>query len=582
MRRPLLLSLSMTILVLAAHPARACLTDSGGAQSNHFSATFRSSLIQDFNDYALIFEDAKTSACSGIARQNLITKIQTTGWHYDGLNRWVGPYQGWLEGNQVAVIYAAALMIGGNGDLNQTLDDRLQSIRGSYAYNPGPGCGWGLSGWTNHGDTCMEEHAAAAAGYAWMAAYVSQKMGYAYAQSHVNYSKYQIDQALSTADSICISDPTRPFDAYGRGPCNVDRYDPSDGHYYTDSEWSEVLRDLLIPDGAGHTKADVYAFNRSENITYGAGQLTVLNAALIGLEEAGYSQSLRDDQQMIAEALLEEAQRKSDSGGNWFKGTPFAPFGTGTCADVSVVNGAAVRNNDNAGCADGNARPKIFSLNSRAYRGSTYSSFFERYIGAFSPPTTIVDHWITNGQNNYAQQSAFQFAEFDDSLFSGDANEGNLGPGRKAMYKNLGWTWSTIDNRRNNENEPWQPIGEYRPRLKAYLDDNDPYGWLDGITDYGSLGAAVYGWACDRDRPTFQIKVQIRVDGQNVGEGTAHYESEAQVNYECGGGTAHRYSIAIPASTKGHWVEAWGIDATWKGETRLAAYNCGQQYACTW
>jgi len=583
MRKHLLFPVALAIsFVLFTRSAGACVTDAYSRQFNHFNDTFRNSLILDFNDYGLIFEDAKTPECSALAREALIRKIGTTGWHYDAFGRWVGPFMGWLEGNQVALIYASGLMIGGNGDLNQTLDDRLQSIRGSYAYNQSPGCGWDIPGWSNHGDTCMEEHAAAAAAYAWMAAYVSKRLGWWYASSHVSYANSHIDAALSTADSICISDPNEQMAPYGRGPCNVDRYDPDDGHYLTQEEWMAKLTDKLTPEANGHTKADVYSFNRSENIVYGAGQLTILNAALIGLEEASYGRNLRDDQQLIAAALVEEAQRKSDSGGNWFKGSEFAPSGTGTCADASVVNGAVVRNNDVAGCADGKARPRIFNLNTRAGRGSPYSSFWEHYLYSQTPRTVVVDHWIKDGQHNYSQQSAYQFNEFDDSLFSGDASEGNLGPGRKVIYKNLGWTWSTIDPRRYNENVPWQPIGDSRPRLTAYLDENEPYGWLDGIIDYGSLGAAVYGWACDRDRPTFAIKVQIRVDGMTVGEGWASYDSEPQVNYECGGGSAHRYAIAIPPWTKGHWVQAWGIDATWKGETLLAAYNCGQLYACTW
>src|ERR1043166_5885729 len=101
---------------------------------------------------------------------------------------------GFLEGNQVALIYAAALMIGGNGDLNSNLDWALSG--GSRGYGPrssqsntgpgrgGAGSGWQSSGWLNGGDTCMEEHAAAAAAYAWIAAYESKRYGYWSASSH--------------------------------------------------------------------------------------------------------------------------------------------------------------------------------------------------------------------------------------------------------------------------------------------------------------------------------------------------------------------------------------------------------------
>lgn len=575
-RRLFPLAIAIVLVWLAAAPAGACITNTG---QYNFSDTFRSSLIGDFNDYALILEDAKTPECSAYAREALIRKISTTGWHWDGHfpPRWVGPFQGWLEGNQVALIYAAALMIGGNGDLNTPLNDRLIGRGGpiDYAYNPGNGCGWRIEGWRSRGDTCMEEHAAAAAGYAWIAAYVAKRNGSWYANAYASYSRWHIAEALSTGDSICINDPNEPTDPYGRGPCNVDvsGLDPQSK--------MDVLTAKLTPDANGRTVADVLSFNRGENITYGAGQLTIIGAALIGLEEAQQPAYLGDDAQLIAWALIDEAQRKSTSDGSWFKGDGgSAP----TCADVTVVNNnAAFRSNDSTNCADNNVRPKIYNLNARRSVNNPYTSFAERYVNSRVPRTTVVDHYMADGQLIYAPpQTAFPFNEFNDALFSNDANEQNLGPGRRVLYGTLGYRWHTIDPQRYNENQPWSPMTDYRPRLTAYLDDNEPYGWLNGITDYGSLGAAVYGWACDRDRPDFAVKVEIVVDGMVVGSGWAYYSSESQVNYECGGGTAHRYAIAIPAWTKGHWVQAYGLDATWKGRTLLAAYNCGQLYACTW
>src|ERR1041385_4756479 len=278
-----LLSLAIAVAILGdSVSAAACVTDFYSSQYNHFTAAFQGSLIKDFNDYALIFEDAKTPDCSATARDNLYTKITTTGWHSDALGRWVPPYMGFLEGNQVALIYAAALMIGGNGDLNSNLDWALSGgSRGygprSYQYNPGPGCGWQSSGWLNGGDTCMEEHAAAAAAYAWIAAYESKRYGYWSASSHAYNASAHIDAALSTGDSICIYNPNNQTDPAGRGPCNVDVSGMSEADAYG------TLQPILTPDpNTGRTIADVLSFNRGEKMVYGAGQLTILNAALIG------------------------------------------------------------------------------------------------------------------------------------------------------------------------------------------------------------------------------------------------------------------------------------------------------------
>src|ERR1043165_1099695 len=60
-----LLSLAIAVTILGnSVSAAACVTDFYSSQYNHFTAAFQGSLIKDFNDYALIFEDAKTPDCS--------------------------------------------------------------------------------------------------------------------------------------------------------------------------------------------------------------------------------------------------------------------------------------------------------------------------------------------------------------------------------------------------------------------------------------------------------------------------------------------------------------------------------------
>jgi len=576
------LAIAVALVCALAPSADACQTWPYNQPGNHFIPNFRGQLISDFGDYGLIFEDAKTPECSGGAwnpKQGaygaLTIKINETGWHYDALGRWVGPFQGFLEGNEVALIFAAALMIGGNGDLDTPLDCKLNYVRSWYAYNPGPGCGWGTSGWGVGGDTCMEEHAAAAAGYAWIAAYENKRYGYVAAQQHASYAKAHIDAALSTADSICIYDPTLPVDVNGRGPCNVDI------SALPVEERFAKMSELFTPDAQGMTRGFMLPFNRAENMVYGAGQLTVVGAALIGLEEAGWPKNLDDVQQYTVWALLDEAQRKSASSGLYFKGGTDDPSGAGTCAEVNS-SGSLI--GDGHGCADGLARPKIFNLNSRATIGNGgYSSIMERYVGMFTPRTTVVDQRVLGSQST--TQSAYPFNEFNDAYFSPFADDQANNPGRKVMYKHLGWSWFMSQPGRDL-NVEWHPTSDLRPRLWGYLDDNDPIGWLNGITDYGSLGAAVYGWACDRDRPDAQIGVKIYADVNGtlyeVGTGTAYYDSEPAVNSECGGGTAHRYAIAIPAWTKGYQISAYGVDATFRGLAIEPAYNCNMLYSCKW
>jgi len=549
---------------------------------HNFQSTFRG--INGFNnelgDYGLIFEDAKLRDCDGGswnpkqgAYAALVSKINTTGWHYDALNRWVGPFGGFLEGGHVALIFASALMIGGHGDLDTNLDNLLKQVRDSYVYNPGPGCGfYQQSGWLNGGDTCMEEHAAAALAYGWIAAYESQRRGWMAGYGYSQSARSHIHSALSTYDSTCISDltdPNYPVNVNTRGPCNIDTADMT------------VLNDKLLPDpNTGITKADVLSFNRNENIVYGAGLMTLLSGALIGLEEGGYSTSLSSDEQLIAAAFLDEAQRKSDPSGASFKGSPGSSY-AGTCSQVTLDGSNHVVRQDIYGCADGLAQPTIYNLTSRLYQ-TGYSSFYERYVGNYTPRTTVVDHRVVNGQDYYDSQPAYQFNTFNESLFTRDANDSHLNWGRESVYKVLGWTWNTIDYNRYNNNT-WNSAGDdKRPRLWANIDDYNPIGYLDSIDANG----VAYGWTCDQDQPNTSIPLDFYVDGGGLGtfvlRAWTGNGNEQAVSDLCGGGYYHRFATQLPAWTKGHYVYAWGLDATWRGVYNLPGWQCPTAPACVW
>jgi len=75
-----------------------------------------------------------------------------------------------------------------------------------------------------------------------------------------------------------------------------------------------------------------------------------------------------------------------------------------------------------------------------------------------------------------------------------------------------------------------------------------------------SATGLVTGWACDKDAPTLSIPVEIAAGGTVVGRYTANLASEAVVNTQCGGGTAHRYSVQLPTWTKGQTIYVEAID----------------------
>jgi len=585
------------LMLFAAQVQAQCNLPGGYNYNPGFRAD--SPAVGMLGDYGLVFDDAKKRECSiGFiaadqvkhgAYEALIKKINATfsynnptndptgGLHRDHFGLTdpsrpsVKPFQGAFEGGHVALIFAAALMIGGHGDLDTQMDNALIRVRNSYNYTKNPNCGfYQPKGWNNGGDTCMEEHALAATGYAWIAAYEMKRRGPASADPYALKASKLIDDALSTYDSICLNDPAVATNAATRGPCNIDTNNAT------------ILYDELVQDGVSHmTRAYPLSFNREQNMTYGIGQLTIISAALVGLEEAASRKTLTTSQQIIAAALLEEGQRKADPNGYYFNGGAGSP-GNPTCAHASIVNGQVVRDDDR-NCSEGAVRPRIWNLTSkRATQG--YSSFFEQYVQAYPPRTTVVDRRFVNeappsSPTDSVIYNAYKFDQYT-NYFTKDANNGDLNWGRESFYHVLGFRWHTLDPNRN-ANAGWVAAGDNkRPRLWAYLDNFNPGGYLDGI----DVNGVARGWTCDADRPWEAIPVDFYVNGQQtfVLKAWANQPSEAAVNNLCGGGTAHRFVVQMPAWTKGQPISAWGLDSTWRGFTQLAGYACAQNPSCVW
>src|SRR6478752_1759377 len=114
---------------------------------------FRNDLNSDLGDYGLIFQDAATAPCADSAYQALLAKVTATlaaGQHTDALGRPVSPFQGWLEGAGVSLVFAAALELGGQGVLKAGLDAKLEQIpyaSNATPYGLDPGCGFDSGRW---------------------------------------------------------------------------------------------------------------------------------------------------------------------------------------------------------------------------------------------------------------------------------------------------------------------------------------------------------------------------------------------------------------------------------------------------
>lgn len=592
MKTSLRLFAFVAFLALIATPSFAvCLTEpnfdvngnvvtdgSGRVYASGFRDFWRNNFDKDFADYGLLFEDAKDRTCSVWAAQALRWKVEDTLNDANGRNHThvagytgLGPYQNWLEGGHVLLILSAALQIGGHGDMTSALDAKLQQVITSFTSNPhspyglttpcGIGTFWKDVPGVATSDTCMDDHAIGAAALAWVAAYQHKRGNTASRNTNIANAKTALNAAFSVSDSICINDPLiTPLNAAGRGPCNVDN----------------PANIVSVLTRANKTQRGfTYSFNRGQNQVYGFGLLASISAALIGLEEADATDIngnpvakdgngnpiapvyLTDAQKQISAALLREAQRSTPSSGDYFYGHL---GGVGNCR---TFNASAVPTNGQP-CADSAHRPRFYSLGGAAEAGVAPNTFFGKYVG-IAPSTSVYDP-----QSAVDLTSAFTFDKFVWGDFTKNPETANnLHYGRGVWYGNLGYYWHTIHPSRNNfDGEP--VAGQIRGRLSATYDDNNPIGFIDGITPTG----VAYGWTCDKDVPATSIAIDfysggVAGTGAFAGRSYASFASEPAINTLCSGGTAHRFSYQLPAWTQGQTIYPYGLDGTWRGFTLL-------------
>src|SRR3954447_2925217 len=189
----LLLSLVVFLSVPFSNAFAQCRSAVRGTTADvsvfYTAADYSSDVNRNLRDYGIIFEDANTDDCSAAAAVALYKKVSETlsnNGHWPVLdcqvNQYVSAYGGWLEGANVGLIHAAALELGARGKLTAALHNLLMQINypGNIDYHCGfegdehPGCppdpSQSYPRWST-GNSCMDDYAVAAHGWAWMGAY---------------------------------------------------------------------------------------------------------------------------------------------------------------------------------------------------------------------------------------------------------------------------------------------------------------------------------------------------------------------------------------------------------------------------
>jgi MBG domain-containing protein/Big-like domain-containing protein/chitobiase/beta-hexosaminidase-like protein/IPT/TIG domain-containing protein len=411
------------------------LCGAAAGQSNCASAGLNvvtiNGLNQDLNDYAVIFADSAGDSehlpCNSIAANALIAKIRNTLAAGPQLNfgKSVDAYQQWLNGASVSFIFAAAIRLSDRGVLDFQLDQQLQQVRDNFANgvknnnvqqlkSKDPDCGFDGGKFAGQ-NTCMDDYAVAAAGFAWIAAYEKKK-----GRDITTYSenaRLAIGLALSTDESICVVNAADSSilagPLQGRGPCL--QYDNS-------------VRQHLI-DG---TYLALSLNHSTETIAYGLGLITSISSAVVGLKTAGIDVIFTDEEQLLAVALFEEGQRKTATDGSQFlehdcwrflANTVLKQYTTAT--DVTCDDRGGL---DPRFSSDPNAQ-QIYDVATR-YTPTMFpvSTFYTQYIfPGFAAHTTGYNFDVIPG--SFAFNANFNFPDLG-AFF---------GSGRGVFYGQMGW-----------------------------------------------------------------------------------------------------------------------------------------------
>ena len=487
----------------------------------------------DLNDYGRIEADADDPRCVESALAALQAKLANS------LNASPNAFRRWLDSYNVGLVMATANRLGNEGyaaagDCSGTvapdtpLDCLLTLVLQRFEVGvtlPEPiPCGLEV----DPPNTCMDDRSGDASAYAWIAAYRAGR-----GDDVDALQEKAIDNIHAGFAAICIHNPAK--------------FAASDRTRLCDGTISE------LESGSAVTLALNHGY---ELVHYGFGLLTSIASAVVGLRASGYDghygPPLSVDDEIVARGLFAEVQRASASGTE-FRGPDDS--GHGGCI-TPLRSGGVWTLLDNAWCGGDPQRepvyhPDMYHLNSADF---TVRTFFPDIVdGPPDIPETIYRSTSPVNQQRFTETNGF------------------FSRGRYEVYEIHGFEW--IGKSEGRGAESW-----FMPP-----NHSAPIGFFEGVSRDG----VAEGWACDPDFPWSQpseVRGTVWVDianehGTVVGAARANAASEPAVNALCGGGTAHRFAIHVPAAARGEALHAAAHDYTWIGTSTL---RCLAPEGCIW
>ena len=429
-------------------------------------------------------------------------------------------FQQWLDGFLVAEIYAAAMRIGAQGWASQGLDNQLYELAGRFQHNatePSGTCGY------DNWNTCMDDLVGTASGYAWMAAYMKRRPN-RWTQAEVDAKITLAEQYLHKAlKPVSAAEPTN-------GICLRDKP-------VTSGSFTPLCTGTAAELAAG--TAETFSVNHGrQKLHYGFGLMTSVASAKLALELAGnkangtqFQFSTDGTEQNIARALMDEVSRHFDPATRNYK--------YNDCIKRLDTNGVITY--PAADCGDG-YHPDMMAL----------KAFYDTRIG-----NTPNGNYTSNDFN----VNFFTLSDQYETINGVNRDTQHFSYGRFETYGIQAYAWFV-----SNPPRTWMPGDAVNPK-----------GWIDGIS---STGVAT-GWACDPDMPTGRTLIDFYTPDSTtpIVTGTANLYSGTAYQSQCGNGTAHRFSVQLPSSSKTKLIRAWALDYTWYGTTEL---GCSQSPTCSW
>src|SRR5947199_873610 len=222
-------------------------------------AGYKPDLNDNLGDYGTLFQAAKSLCCAEKVQKLLYQKVQAQLEHLDDHGVPDGFHNKWLGGGDIYFISAIGLQLGAESLLPPSLDTLIETA--IQQFNHVVNCSF-------PSNTCMDDLAASAAGFAWAAAYEAKSGRPTEATQHAGMAQGYFHRSFSQTESVCLHTPGTP--CTGCLPVV-----------------SEADADTLASD-ISNNRVEVLVFNHSfANPNYGVGLFALLSTALDGLKLAG-------------------------------------------------------------------------------------------------------------------------------------------------------------------------------------------------------------------------------------------------------------------------------------------------------